>query len=115
MGNSAATLELTAWCCEVQIPPLWWSQQPVLPGQAGRWRPGGPGSMDLADPCVWCGRALVAALPEDAEHSGGAIPRHYLFPSGHTFHGACFAAEAMAAAAPQQRATTEAILGAWRR
>ncbi len=74
----------------------------ALEGQAG--------TLDLAEPCARCGRALGTVPRTDAEHSGGAVPRYYLFPTGNAFHGACLAAEAMAAAAPQQRAKTQAIL-----
>ena len=74
----------------------------ALEGQAG--------TLDLAEPCARCGRALGTVPRADAEHTGGAVPQFYLFPTGNAFHGACLAAEALASAPPQQRAKLQGIL-----
>ena len=74
----------------------------ALEGQAG--------TLDLSEPCARCGRALGTVPRADAEQTGGAVPRFYLFPTGNAFHGACLAAEVMASATPQQRSQTQSIL-----
>jgi hypothetical protein len=74
----------------------------ALDGQAG--------TLDLAEPCARCGRALGTLPGARAGPSGGSVPQFYLFPTGNAFHGACLAAEVMASAAPEQRAAILATL-----
>lgn len=71
---------------------------------------GQSGTLDLAEPCARCGRAIGGQPMASTCPHGGAVPQFYLFPTGNAFHGACLASEVMDLASPQQASKIQSII-----
>ncbi len=71
---------------------------------------GQSGTLDIAELCARCGRAIGAQPVASTCPHGGAVPQFYLFPTGNAFHGACLASEVMELALPQQASRIQSLI-----